>query len=41
MPHPGNSSHGDIFARVNVVLPTKLSDKEKELFEQLNELRSA
>ncbi len=41
MPHLGNSSHGDIFARVNVVLPTKLSDKEKELFKQLNELRSA
>ena len=41
MPHPGNSSHGDIFARVNVVLPTKLSDKEKDLFKQLNELRSA
>ncbi|TES87958.1 MAG: molecular chaperone DnaJ, partial [Dehalococcoidia bacterium] len=40
MPHLGNSSHGDIFARVNVVLPTKLSDKEKELFQQLGELRS-
>ncbi len=40
MPHLGNSSRGDMFARVNVVLPTKLSEKEKELFKQLNELRS-
>jgi len=40
MPHLGNLSRGDLFARVNVVLPTKLSDREKELFKQLNELRS-
>jgi len=40
MPHPGNSSRGDMFARVNVVLPTKLSDREKELFQQLSKLRS-
>ncbi len=40
MPHLGNSSRGDMFARVNIVLPTKLSDKEKELFQQLGELRS-
>jgi DnaJ-class molecular chaperone len=40
MPHLGNSSRGDMFARVNVVLPTKLSEKEKELFWQLQELRS-
>jgi len=40
MPHLGNSSRGDLFAKVNVVLPTKLSDKEKELFKQLNELRT-
>ncbi len=40
MPHLGNSSCGDLFARVNVVLPTKLSDREKELFKQLNELRA-
>jgi molecular chaperone DnaJ len=40
MPHLGNSSCGDMFARVNVVLPTKLTEKEKELFKQLNELRS-
>lgn len=41
MPHLGNSSRGDMFARVNVVLPVKLSEKEKELFKQLSELRPA
>ncbi len=39
MPHPGSSSHGVLFARVNVVLPTNLSAKERELFEQLSQLR--
>jgi len=39
MPHLGNSSHGDLLARVKVVLPTKLSPQEKELFEQLSKLR--
>ncbi|MFC1903555.1 DnaJ C-terminal domain-containing protein [Chloroflexota bacterium] len=41
MPHLGNSSLGDILARVNIVLPTKLSSQEKELFQRLNELRQA
>ena len=39
MPRLGNSSRGVLFAKVNVVLPTNLSAKEKELFEQLAELR--
>ena len=39
MPHLGNSSRGDLLAKVKVVLPTKLSAKEKELFRQLGELR--
>jgi len=39
MPHLGNSSYGDLLARVKVVLPTKLSTQEKELFEQLSKLR--
>jgi DnaJ-class molecular chaperone len=39
MPHLGNSSRGDLLAKVKVVLPTKLSTKEKELFKQLGELR--
>ena len=39
MPHLGNSSRGDILAKVNIVLPTKLSAQEKQLFEQLGKLR--
>ena len=36
MPHLGNvSQHGDLFAKVKVVLPTNLTQKEKQLFEQL------
>jgi DnaJ-class molecular chaperone len=40
MPHLGNlTQHGDLFAKVKVVLPTKLTQKEKQLFEQLRALR--
>lgn len=39
MPHLGNSSKGDLLARVKVVLPTDLSDEEKELFQRLGKLR--
>lgn len=39
MPHLGNKSRGDLLAKVQVVLPTRLSAKEKELFKQLGELR--
>ena len=39
MPHLGNSARGDLFARVNVTLPTNLTSEEKELFEQLRALR--
>ena len=39
MPRPGSSARGDLLARVNIVLPTKLSPEEKELFQQLNKLR--
>jgi len=41
MPHLGNSSRGSMLAKVNIVLPTKLSPQEKELFRQLSELRPA
>ena len=41
MPHLGKSTKGDLIAKVNVVLPTELSDKEKELFRQLGEIRPA
>jgi len=40
MPHLGNSSHGNLLAKVSIVLPTKLSAEEKELFQQLNQLRT-
>ena len=39
MPHLGDSSHGDLLAKVSVVLPTKLSAEEKKLFKQLGQLR--
>jgi len=41
MLHLGNSSRGSILAKVNIVLPTKLSPQEKELFRRLSELRPA
>jgi DnaJ-class molecular chaperone len=41
MPHLGNSGRGDMLAKVNVILPTKLSPQEKELFRQFNKLRPA
>jgi len=41
MPRLGNRSQGQgiLLAKVNVILPAKLSDKERELFQQLGELR--
>ncbi len=39
MPHLGNSSYGNLLAKVNVKLPTNLSPQEKELFKQLTKLR--
>jgi len=39
MPHLNDSSRGDIFAKVKVVLPTKLTQQERQLFEQLRSYR--
>jgi len=39
MPHLGDSTHGDLLAKVSIILPTKLSEEEKELFKQLSQLR--
>jgi molecular chaperone DnaJ len=39
MPHLDAKGRGDLYARVRVVLPEKLSDRERELFEQLREER--
>jgi len=40
MPHLGKSLWGDLRARVNILLPTKLSNQEKELFQKLSQLRN-
>jgi DnaJ-class molecular chaperone len=39
MPHLGNSGKGDLFAKIRVVLPTNLTEREKELFKELRFLR--
>jgi DnaJ-class molecular chaperone len=39
MPQLGGTGTGDLYAHVHVVLPTDLSPRERELFEQLRELR--
>ncbi len=39
MPHLNDSSRGDLFAKVRVLLPTKLTAQEKQLFEQLRTYR--
>ena len=39
MPHLNDSSRGDLFARVKVLLPTRLTPQEKQLFEQLRTYR--
>ncbi|MDH5696549.1 MAG: DnaJ domain-containing protein [Dehalococcoidia bacterium] len=41
MPHLGNSARGDLLAKVKVVLPTNLTQQEKELLKQLAQLRSS
>jgi curved DNA-binding protein len=41
IPHLGKTGNGDLIAKVNVVLPDKLNDKEKELFTELAKIRSA
>jgi DnaJ-class molecular chaperone len=40
IPHMGGRGRGDLFVKVNVVLPTKLSGREKELFEELKSIRT-
>jgi len=39
MPHLNDSSKGDLFARVKVLLPTRLTPQERQLFEQLKTFR--
>jgi len=40
MPRMGDTRKGDLFAKVRVILPEKLTERERELFRQLKELRS-
>jgi DnaJ-class molecular chaperone len=37
MPHLSASGRGNLFARLRVKLPEKLSDRERELFEELRD----
>ncbi len=39
MPHLQGSGSGDLYAKVRVVLPTNLSDRERELFRELEQQR--
>jgi molecular chaperone DnaJ len=41
MPQLGNANHGNMFAKVNVALPTNLTEEERRLFEKLRSLRTA
>ena len=41
MPHLGKTGRGDLLVKINVVLPLKLSDEEKEIFTKLKSLREA
>ena len=41
MPKLGNSEYGSMFAKVNVVLPSNLTEEERNLFEKLQSLRPA
>jgi DnaJ-class molecular chaperone len=41
MPHLGSAERGDLYAEASVVLPTRLSDEERKLFERLAELRGS
>ncbi|MFC1918325.1 DnaJ C-terminal domain-containing protein [Chloroflexota bacterium] len=41
MPHLGKKAKGDLFAKANVILPTKLSPEEEDLFRKLKDLRPA
>jgi len=39
MPHLGAARHGNLFAKIKVILPTDLTKEEKQLFERLRALR--
>lgn len=41
MPHLGSSAKGDLYAKVEVILPAELSPEERELFEKLKKAHNA
>lgn len=41
MPHLRGAAQGDLYARIRVELPTKLSSQEREFFQQLRKIREA
>jgi DnaJ-class molecular chaperone len=40
MPRPGSDARGDLLAKIRVVLPTGLSEREKDLFKELKAIRA-
>ncbi len=41
MPHLNGNGKGDLYAKVRVVLPTRLSERERKLFEELRDLEKS
>ncbi len=41
IPHQGGSGNGDLYAKMKIVLPTQLTPRERELFEELRQIRPA
>jgi len=41
IPHQGGSGNGDLYAKMRIVLPTQLTPRERELFEELRRIRPA
>jgi len=41
VPHLNGNGRGDLYAKVKVVLPSKLGQRERDLFEELRNLQGA
>ena len=39
MPHLKGDGHGDLFAKLLIVVPKELSQRERELMKELSEIR--
>jgi DnaJ-class molecular chaperone len=40
MPRLGSDARGDLLAKIRVILPTGLSEREKDLFKELKAIRA-